>query len=154
LIRGRKFRSTTHWSNITLESRSYLMWHNAVPMRSWWTNLAPLLVLQLVLKYTIRYPNLHVFHILDDQNSYQPITRQEKPPWFPANTIGKPRGAWPTFVSFPWAHAFQGDDQAWCIVMLQPLGMNQTQKKEKGLWGSKFALLVTLRWLNWSVTLY
>ncbi len=25
------------------------------------------------------------------------------------NTIGKPRGAWPTFVSFPRAHAFQGD---------------------------------------------
>jgi hypothetical protein len=25
------------------------------------------------------------------------------------NTIGKPRGAWPTFVSFPGAHAFQGD---------------------------------------------
>jgi hypothetical protein len=35
--------------------------------------------------------------------------RQEKPPWFPANTIGKPKGAWPTFVSFPGAHAFQGD---------------------------------------------
>jgi hypothetical protein len=25
------------------------------------------------------------------------------------NTIGKPRGVWPTFVSFPRAHAFQGD---------------------------------------------
>jgi len=25
------------------------------------------------------------------------------------NTIGKPRGVWPTFVSFPEAHAFQGD---------------------------------------------
>jgi len=25
------------------------------------------------------------------------------------NTIGKPRGAWPTFISFPGAHAFQGD---------------------------------------------
>jgi len=25
------------------------------------------------------------------------------------NTIGKPRGAWPTYVSFPGAHAFQGD---------------------------------------------
>jgi len=46
---------------------------------------------------------------LDDQSSCQPVTRQEKPPWFPANTIGKPRGAWPTFVSYPGAHAFQGD---------------------------------------------
>jgi hypothetical protein len=25
------------------------------------------------------------------------------------NTIGKPRGVWPTFVSFPRTHAFQGD---------------------------------------------
>ncbi len=25
------------------------------------------------------------------------------------NIIGKPRGAWPTFVSFPGTHAFQGD---------------------------------------------
>jgi hypothetical protein len=27
---------------------------------------------------------------------------------------------------------FREMDQAWCIVMLQPLGMNQAQKKEKG----------------------
>jgi len=71
--------------------------------------LAPLSILQLALKYTIRDPNLQVFHILDDQSSCKPITRQERPPWFPTNTIGKPRGAWPTFVSFPRAHVFQGD---------------------------------------------
>ncbi len=46
---------------------------------------------------------------MDDQSSYQPIIRQEKPPWFLVNIIGKPRGAWPTFISFPGAHAFQGD---------------------------------------------
>jgi hypothetical protein len=61
------------------------------------------------LRYTIRDPNLHVFQILDDQSSCQPITRQEKPPWFPTNTIEKLRGAWPTFVSFLETHAFQGD---------------------------------------------
>jgi hypothetical protein len=59
---------------------------------NWWTNLAPLLVLQLALRYTIRNPNLQVFHILDYQRSCQPVTRQEKLPWFHANTIGKPRG--------------------------------------------------------------
>jgi len=63
----------------------------------------------LVLKYTIRDPNLQVSHILDDQSSYQPVIRQEKPLWFPTNIIGKPRSVWPTFVSFPIAHAFQGD---------------------------------------------
>jgi len=72
-------------------------------------NLALLSVLQLALRYTIRDPNLQVFHILDDHSSSQPVTRQEKPPWFPTNIIGKPKGVWPTFVSFPRAHAFQGD---------------------------------------------
>jgi hypothetical protein len=76
---------------------------------NWWTNLAPLSSLQLVLKYTIKDPNLQVSHILDDQSFCQPITRQEKPPWFPTNTIRKPRGVWPTFVSFPGAHTFQRD---------------------------------------------
>jgi hypothetical protein len=68
---------------------------------NWWTNLAPLSFLQLALRYTIRDPNLQVFDILDDQSFCQPVTRQKKPLSFPANTIGKPRGAWPTFVSFP-----------------------------------------------------
>jgi hypothetical protein len=54
-------------------------------------------------------PNLQVSHILDDQSSCQPVTRQGKPPWFLANTIGKPKGVWPTFVSFPGTHTFQGD---------------------------------------------
>jgi hypothetical protein len=75
-------------------------------LRNWWNNLAPLLVLQLVMRYTIRDPNMKVSHILDDQSSCQLVTRQEKPPWFLANTIGKPRGVWPTFVSFLGAHAF------------------------------------------------
>jgi hypothetical protein len=45
------------------------------------------------MRYTIKDPNMKVPHILDDYNSCQPITRQDKPPWFLANTIGKPRGA-------------------------------------------------------------
>jgi len=65
--------------------------------------------MHLALKYTIRDPNLQVYHILDDQSSCQLVTSQEKPPWFLVNTIGKPKGVWPTFVSFPGAHAFQGN---------------------------------------------
>jgi site-specific DNA-cytosine methylase len=38
-------------------------------LRNWWINLAPFLVLKLPLKYTIKDPNLQVFHILDDQSS-------------------------------------------------------------------------------------
>jgi len=65
--------------------------------------------MQLALRYTIKNPNLQVSHILDDQSSYQLVTRQEKPLWFLVNKIGKPKGVWPTFVSFLGAHAFQGD---------------------------------------------
>jgi hypothetical protein len=61
------------------------------------------------MKYTIKDPNLQVFHILDDQSSCQFVTRKEKPPWFLTNTIGKSRSVWPTFVSFLGAHAFQGN---------------------------------------------
>jgi hypothetical protein len=57
----------------------------------------------------MRDPNLQVSPILDDRNSCQPITRQDKPLWFLTNTIGKPKGVWPTFVSFLGTHAFQGD---------------------------------------------
>jgi hypothetical protein len=35
-------------------------------LHNWWTNLAPLLVLQLALRYNIKDPNLQDFHILDD----------------------------------------------------------------------------------------
>jgi hypothetical protein len=38
-------------------------------LRHKWTNLAPLSILLLVLRYTIKDPNLHVSHILDDQSS-------------------------------------------------------------------------------------
>jgi len=44
-------------------------------LRNWWTNLAPLSILQFALKYTIRDPNLQVSHILDDQSSFQPVTK-------------------------------------------------------------------------------
>jgi hypothetical protein len=47
--------------------------------------------------------------MLDDESSCQLVTRLKKPPRFPLNTIGKPRGAWPTFVSFLGAHTSQGD---------------------------------------------
>jgi hypothetical protein len=46
--------------------------------------------------------------------------KQKKPPWFPINTIGKPRGAWPTFVSFPGTHAFQGDGPSLVYCHVHP----------------------------------
>jgi hypothetical protein len=82
------------------QCNSYAHW-----LHNWWTNLAPLSILQLAVRYTIRDRNLQVSHILDDQSSCQLVTTS----LFPTNTIGKPRGVWPTFVSFPRAHTFQGN---------------------------------------------
>jgi hypothetical protein len=75
----------------------------------------------------------------------QLVIREEKPPWFPLNTIGKPKGAWPTFVSFPGTHAFQGDGPGLVYRHALAIWDEPSPKKEKGLWGSKLALLVTSR---------
>jgi len=99
----------------------------------------------LALKYTIRNPNLQIFHILDDQSSYQPITRQKKPLWFLTNIIRKLRRAWPTFVSFPEAHAFQGDGPGLVYRHASTTWDEPSLKEKERLWGSKLALLVTQR---------
>ncbi len=102
-------------------------------LRNWWTNVAPFSVLQLTLRDIIKNPNLQVSHILDDQSSCQPVTRQEKPPWFPLNTIGKPRGVWPTFVSFPGAHTFQGDGPSLVYRLLQPWDEPSLEERERDM---------------------
>jgi hypothetical protein len=61
------------------------------------------------------------------------------------NTIGKLKGASLTFVSFPGAHAFQGDGPNMVYRHVSTTWDEQAQKKKKRLWGSKLALLVTLR---------
>jgi hypothetical protein len=112
---------------------------------NWWTNLPPLSVLQLALKYTIKDPNLQVSHILDDQSSCQLVIRQEKLPWFLVNIIGKPKGAWPTFVSFLGAHTFPGDGPSMVYRRASAVWDEPSPKKKRGLWGSKLALLITPR---------
>jgi len=86
---------------------------------------------------------MKVSHILDDQNSYQLVIRRKKPPWFPSNIIGKPKGVWPTFVSFPRTHAFQGDGPSLVYRHALATWDEPSPEEEKGLHGSKLALLVT-----------
>jgi hypothetical protein len=50
------------------------------------------------------------------------------------NTIGKPKGAWPTFVSFPWTHTFQGDGPGMVYCHVSATWDELSPKKEKGLW--------------------
>jgi hypothetical protein len=51
----------------------------------------PCTTLNFVVGFEIHHqrPQLAGFHILDDESSCQPITRQKKSPWFLANTIRK-----------------------------------------------------------------
>jgi len=86
---------------------------------------------------------MQVSHILDDQNSYQLVTKQEKPPWFPSNTIGKPKGVWPTFVSFLGTHAFQGNGPNLVYHHALATWYEPSPEEKKRLHGSKLALLVT-----------
>jgi hypothetical protein len=113
-------------------------------LRNLWTNLAPLSILELYLHKTIRDPTLQVSQILDTQSSCQPVTQQEKAPWYPANVIGEPRGAWPTLVSFPGAHAFQGDGPGLVYChSTQTWDEPSPEERERELWGSKRVQLVT-----------
>jgi hypothetical protein len=61
------------------------------------------------------------------------------------NIIRKPKGVWPTFVSFLGAHAFQGDGPSLVYHHALATWDEPSLKKKKGLWGSKLALLVTPR---------
>jgi len=61
------------------------------------------------------------------------------------NTIGKPRGVWPTFVSFPRTHSFQGDGLGLVYRHALTTWDEPSLGKKKGRWGSKLALLITPR---------
>jgi hypothetical protein len=117
----------------------------AYQLHNWWTNLAPLSVLQLVLRYTIRDLTLQVSHILDDQSMPTSYKAREtslvscKHNRKTQEVLGPP-------LSLSQEHTpFKEMDHAWYIVMLQPLGMNQAQKERERVWGSKLALLITPR---------
>ncbi len=70
---------------------------------------------------------------------------QEKPPWFHPNTIGKPRVVWPTFVSFPRAHTFQGDGLGMVYHHASATWDELSPKERERAMGSKLTLLITLR---------
>ena len=78
-------------------------------LRNYWTNLAPLSVLQHSLHGTVRDPHRLVQDILDEDSSPRPVTAQESPPYYAANVIGSSRAVWPTLLSFTGSHAFCDD---------------------------------------------
>jgi hypothetical protein len=61
------------------------------------------------------------------------------------NIIGKPKGVWPTFVSLPRAHAFQGDGLGLVYHHALATWDEPNPKERKRAMGSKLSLLVTPR---------
>jgi hypothetical protein len=60
---------------------------------------------------------------------------KKKPPWFRANTIRKSKGASPTFVSIPGAHAFQGDGLGLVYCHVSAIWDKLSPKERKNVMG-------------------
>ncbi|CAM6082409.1 unnamed protein product [Calypogeia fissa] len=117
-------------------------------LRNFWTNLAPISLLALALKNTIRNPALQVDQILDADSSCQPVTRQEPNPWYPANTPGQPVVLGLHSFHFLVHMPFKEMVQVWFTGIPLIHGKNLVQRSVKGLWDSKLVLLIVIKSLN------
>lgn len=114
-------------------------------LRNLWTNLAPVALMNLALRQTLTDPMLLVDQILNGDSSCQPVTMQERASWYAANSVGDPRGAWPTIMLFPGAHTFQGD-QPGLVFRHSTTTWDEPSlnlRREKGQWASNLVQLIT-----------
>jgi site-specific DNA-cytosine methylase len=77
-------------------------------VRAYWTNLAPVSYLKAAVGQQQRPPNLTVQQILEPNRVPTPVTSSSRFPQYPCNSVGKPREALPTLVSYPRSYAFTG----------------------------------------------
>ena len=77
--------------------------------RQWWTNIIPTEVLQAAYTHALQPPNLLVQDILDLNMQPRQVRWDEKSPYALVNWMGRPREAFPTFLSFARLYAFRGD---------------------------------------------
>jgi hypothetical protein len=77
--------------------------------RQWWTNIIPTEVLQAAYTHALRPPNLLVQDILDPNRQPRQVRWDDKSPYALVNRLGRPRAAFPTFLSFARSYAFRGD---------------------------------------------
>ena len=68
-------------------------------LRSYWSNLCDANSLQMVLDTYERDPSLRLKQVLNDGHTPQRCTAARKPPWYPADVIGKKYRVLPTLVA-------------------------------------------------------
>ena len=80
-------------------------------VRNYWTNLCTPQQLSVVVQQVQRSPGLTVEDDIDPSSGRQPAavqrTDQAASGRFPANRVGEPLAAWPTFVAYPGSRAFR-----------------------------------------------
>jgi site-specific DNA-cytosine methylase len=86
--------------------------------RFWWTNLAPVELLQSAIART-RRPDVYVSDILDPHRTPQRVYHDDQAPLAVVNRKGEPRRAFPTLVSFARSYAFKdnGPGLVWDSIM-------------------------------------
>ena len=73
-----------------------------------WTNLVPSQVLATALARVQRPPGRKVDDILDDHRIALVVSKDDESPFALVNKVGAPRGALPTFMTYPGSFAFRG----------------------------------------------
>ena len=80
-------------------------------VRNYWTNLCNPQQLQAATAQVQRTPGLKVKSVIDPASGRVPVAvASSDTSWggrYPANQVGKPRSAWPTFVAYPMSRAFR-----------------------------------------------
>jgi hypothetical protein len=74
--------------------------------RLWWTNIAPVELLQLAVD-RMKWPDVHVSDILDLHRAPWHIYHDDQAPLVVVNRKGEPRRAFPTLVSFARSYVFK-----------------------------------------------
>ena len=80
---------------------------NAHRLRNYWTNLCPSTPVQTAASLYVYPTPRAVNDILDPPHRTQPVRHPDHPPFYPANTPGKPMCALPTLVAYPNSHSFR-----------------------------------------------
>jgi len=83
-------------------------------LRNYWSNLAPVGKLGLVLQHMQGPAERRVQDILDPGRSVQPVMRNDSFPYFSANVKGQPMRALPTLVAYQGSMAFK-DRRQGCL---------------------------------------
>jgi hypothetical protein len=98
--------------------------------RFWWTNLAPVELLQSAIGRTIR-PDVYVSDILDSHRTPRCVYHDNQAPLAVVNRKGEPRRAFPILVSFARSYAFKdnGPGLVWDSIMQEMVEPNADERE-------------------------